>query len=775
MDVGSIQTMVTLDHVWSPSADIQSTYVPMTFTFEDGVQSEVEIATDRPKHDLINQARSSILANSHSLLNNLFLDQGTSAPQKTPAPQKTLCDKQLIKKESLEKKLNNNKKEVSVPKNKEVNRVTQKSRLSCKVVQKKETKQSDVVENITSRDENLIHCMLCQASFNDVVSLETHISNNHKVSYYYCSQCRSTFQDVKSLVDHSPDHVLEQMLRFIKSHRIGCSICWQGTSDFKTLTDHVNKAHDLNVFCCSSCQFLCLDSDDLAKHEQTHYSGSSKESSKFSSLATVCNCKVCGLELETREDVTQHMKMHKSGNMYVCEFCGECFCARQKVIQHRRVHTGDKPFRCKLCHFSCNRKDNLKGHLRRIHSHAEKPLSKKPRKDNNNVNIKDAHTDIATINLEKSVLVEIHSDKVSSNICQENKNVKQSTNHSFFCADKSLKELESSLVPTIQRSVIPDTSSSPVKTSLNGNECSLLTGSDLDKAAVDLGKLPSSMLLTGSEYDALVPYSMPSSSDLDEPSKKRQRLSTKIGSEISPALFIRGPPEKLLNGNNVSYHSGLSQSSSDATRRDGSMFMISPDKIFQSSPSHQSCSSNLIATTFPESCSSSPSRNPFLNEGISSVLDEEYSEYFAEFSDQGDFLQSLGLVKEGAIPEIPEAKLSPPRERNIYLEFVQSLEAEGKKDIKKPIKLKGFSHYESTCYKCKAEFDSKQGLKEHLHGYKENGRFPCDICNYPLKELRKLMEHRRSHTGEKPYKCNQCDFKCSRRDNLAVHMKKHTK
>ncbi|XP_033111197.1 zinc finger protein Xfin-like [Anneissia japonica] len=789
MEVGSVQALVNLDHVWSTSSvDIQNTFVPMTFTFEDGVQSEVEIATERPTHELMNQARSSVLVSKHPLLNNLFLDKDASksATHKIPSGNSSV-------KEGLEKEAStqpNDTIEESAVKLKHVDNEIKKSKLkqSNKIDEEEKGKSKTDTSSEETDDSHLIKCMLCQASFKDVISLETHISNNHKVSYYYCSHCRCTFQDVKSLLDHSPNHVLEQMLRFIKSHRVGCSICWQGSPDFKALTDHVMKMHNLKVYCCSSCQFLCLDLKDLAQHEQSHCMGISKETSKFSSLATVCNCKVCGLELETREDVTQHMKMHKAGNMYVCEFCGECFCTRQKVIQHRRVHTGDKPFRCQLCHFSCNRKDNLKGHLRRIHSHADRPLSKKPKRDTEfgSVIKKENKPDkISNDHIEISkVVLGIRSDKLSSNDCQNQEEDQKLKDHSYFRSDGSLKDVEPSVEPTNQKTVVvePDAHNSAIKASVKVSDCTLISGSDIEKAAVDLGKLPSPMLLTAPEYDDLGQCSEASSIDIDEPSKKRPRISPKIntvGSEISPALFLRGPPEKLLNGNNVSYHSGLpSVGCSDTARRDGSMLMISPDKIFESSPSHQSCSSNLISSSFSESCSNLPTVNTFLGESIASVIDDvgsDYSEYFAEFSDQGDFLQSLGLVKEGAIPEVPDAKASPPRERNIYLEFVKSLEAEGKKDIKKPIKLKGFSHYESTCYKCKEEFDSKQELKGHLHGYKENGKFPCDICNYPLKELRKLMEHRRSHTGEKPYKCNQCDFKCSRRDNLAVHMKKHSR
>lgn len=50
-----------------------------------------------------------------------------------------------------------------------------------------------------------------------------------------------------------------------------------------------------------------------------------------------------------------------------CHYCDRWFVRPTNLKRHLSTHTDDKPYGCALCPFRCNRKDNLKGHVARMH------------------------------------------------------------------------------------------------------------------------------------------------------------------------------------------------------------------------------------------------------------------------------------------------------------------------------------------------------------------------------------------------------------------------
>ena len=84
------------------------------------------------------------------------------------------------------------------------------------------------------------------------------------------------------------------------------------------------------------------------------------------------SCNTCGKKFKHKKELNQCQKRHQGRYDHVCTNCDKKFLSKKKLDIHRRVHTGEKPFSCPLCDQKCARQDNLKSHIKKLHSVSRK-------------------------------------------------------------------------------------------------------------------------------------------------------------------------------------------------------------------------------------------------------------------------------------------------------------------------------------------------------------------------------------------------------------------
>ncbi|XP_034672165.1 zinc finger protein 629 [Drosophila subobscura] len=79
---------------------------------------------------------------------------------------------------------------------------------------------------------------------------------------------------------------------------------------------------------------------------------------------------------------------------------------------------------------------------------------------------------------------------------------------------------------------------------------------------------------------------------------------------------------------------------------------------------------------------------------------------------------------------------------------------------------------EHTCEYCSKRFSSKTYLRKHtlLH---TDFLYACKSCEETFKERQQLREHEKSHTGQRNFLCCICGDSFARNDYLRVHMRRH--
>ncbi|XP_069676010.1 myoneurin-like [Periplaneta americana] len=82
-------------------------------------------------------------------------------------------------------------------------------------------------------------------------------------------------------------------------------------------------------------------------------------------------CRVCGKGFATKEQLINHMMVHRSRKPHVCEICEKSFSSPGNLKTHIMIHTGQKPHSCEKCGKRFTTLGNLKTHSV-VHT-AEKP------------------------------------------------------------------------------------------------------------------------------------------------------------------------------------------------------------------------------------------------------------------------------------------------------------------------------------------------------------------------------------------------------------------
>ena len=166
---------------------------------------------------------------------------------------------------------------------------------------------------------------------------------------YKCTECGKCCRDSNELAKHVQTHLGDKPLV--------CMLCPKRFLSLDGLRHHMN-IHSLK-YKCTECGKCCRDKSELARHRQKH-------SAEKPSESTVCSKQFAG-----SVHVTADNRICSSQKPYSCHICDTVFHQPRSLNSHMRMHTRDRLFTCRLCDKRFNRFQHLIRHMT-IHS-GEKP------------------------------------------------------------------------------------------------------------------------------------------------------------------------------------------------------------------------------------------------------------------------------------------------------------------------------------------------------------------------------------------------------------------
>ncbi|GBP47035.1 Zinc finger protein PLAG1 [Eumeta japonica] len=226
---------------------------------------------------------------------------------------------------------------------------------------------------------------------------------------YACATCDKRFSSPGKLSQHQLAHTGE--LPF------SCEFCDKRFNSKFKLVRHALIHSEARAFACTHCGKTFNRKDHLNNHARVHnpvkklYTCEKADCRKsYTSLMSYrkhaalhsaeegnLQCKICGENFTTRQDIVYHLKVHtgsrtvknETDKKFTCNFCDRRFFTAKDVRRHLVVHTGRRDFLCPFCPQKFGRKDHLVRHVKNAHpdeswrsaavgTSSEPPLSEPP-------------------------------------------------------------------------------------------------------------------------------------------------------------------------------------------------------------------------------------------------------------------------------------------------------------------------------------------------------------------------------------------------------------
>ncbi|CRL00467.1 CLUMA_CG013729, isoform A [Clunio marinus] len=241
---------------------------------------------------------------------------------------------------------------------------------------------STILNKITSKTyRNLFKCDMCSHASSTRTSIERHMKQIHlkkKSKVLTCKVCNKAFAKKNILDNHKKIHLIERPT-------FPCPECGKELSSLSAVSSHINWIHKIKrEFKCETCLKMFATKGSLKEHVKIH--SNIKEhvcvicKKSFKTVSVLTNhldthnetgygCSDCGLRLNSKRTLRQHMLKHSDINKFSCEICNAKFKRVKGYKDHLiSMHTDIKAYKCPWCPKTFSNGANCRKHKKCCHT-----------------------------------------------------------------------------------------------------------------------------------------------------------------------------------------------------------------------------------------------------------------------------------------------------------------------------------------------------------------------------------------------------------------------
>ena len=153
---------------------------------------------------------------------------------------------------------------------------------------------------------------------------------------FCCTECNRLFQDQNQLSKHMK--IKHENYSVDVKKKFACKLCSYSSNDVGNFRRHQLKHSGVKAHKCDQCQKCFSHKHGLQQHIRTIHGNQ-----KFT-------CEFCEETFNQKGNLTRHVAtVHQGRKDFVCPQCGDKFGQQNVLKQHMRIHTKEKPFSCLFC------------------------------------------------------------------------------------------------------------------------------------------------------------------------------------------------------------------------------------------------------------------------------------------------------------------------------------------------------------------------------------------------------------------------------------------
>ena len=204
-------------------------------------------------------------------------------------------------------------------------------------------------------------CDHCEKIFESKLKLERHIYNSHKQNRFHCDMCDESFSVQNKLKRH-------RGRKHLKSRDFPCKECPKKFFSVIDVRTHVVQVHsDYAPYKCNMCPAAFKRNSGWNNHLKTHL-----EAKDFP-------CPVCQKNYKCKKSLKHCLAKHENPDpeVFPCnvENCGVVLSTSNGFKGHVKTHGYRERLPCHVCSSTLSTRQDLKRHIRKVHSSEEKKFS----------------------------------------------------------------------------------------------------------------------------------------------------------------------------------------------------------------------------------------------------------------------------------------------------------------------------------------------------------------------------------------------------------------
>ncbi|XP_054750672.2 gastrula zinc finger protein XlCGF57.1-like [Lytechinus pictus] len=209
----------------------------------------------------------------------------------------------------------------------------------CHLCPKAFTQKSNLVEHIrVHTGEKPYRCPECEKAFAQKSNLVVHIRSHTGEAPFKCGACGKSFRQKSILTTHMRTHTGELPFK--------CRQCERAFAQKSNLVEHERQHTGERPFVCQECDKAFIRHQDLLQHMRQHTGRKPYD------------CGECGKMFSRKKHAEKHVRSHIK-HRFNCGVCGQGFMDENLMVIHLTTHC-----HCHICSISFDSKEDLTEHCR---------------------------------------------------------------------------------------------------------------------------------------------------------------------------------------------------------------------------------------------------------------------------------------------------------------------------------------------------------------------------------------------------------------------------